>query len=73
MVNASFHGATWSSRLWINQDVLKAKLDTLLSLAMIQETNSKQMTASLRTDIAKKINNTTSVIENLVVTESARV
>ncbi|MCL8203774.1 MAG: minor capsid protein [Ligilactobacillus agilis] len=73
VVNASFHGATWSSRLWINQDVLKAKLDTLLSRAMIQGTNPKQMIASLRTNIAKEINNTTSVIENLVVTESARV
>lgn len=73
VVNASFHGATWSSRLWINQDVLKAKLDTLLSRAMIQGTNPKQMIASLRTNIAKEINNATSVIENLVVTESARV
>ena len=73
VVNASFHGATWSSRLWINQDVLKAKLDTLLSRAMIQGTNPKQMIASLRANIAKEINNTTSVIENLVVTESARV
>nr|DAJ67660.1 MAG TPA: minor capsid protein [Caudoviricetes sp.] len=73
VVNASFHGATWSSRLWINQDVLKAKLDMLLSRAMIQGTNPKQMIASLRTNIAKEINNTTSVIENLVVTESARV
>lgn len=73
VVNASFHGATWSSRLWINQDVLKAKLDTLLSRAMIQGTNPKQIIASLRTNIAKEINNATSVIENLVVTESARV
>lgn len=31
VAEASFHGATWSSRLWINQDVLKAKLDTLIS------------------------------------------
>lgn len=73
VAEASFHGATWSSRLWINQDVLKAKLDTLISCAMVQGTNPKQMIANLKQNVAKEITNATSVIENLVITETARV
>lgn len=73
VASASFHGAVWSDRLWVNQSVLKAKLDTVISRAMIQGTNPTQLIANLRANVAKEVKNATAVIENLVITETARV
>lgn len=73
VASASFHGAVWSDRLWVNQSVLKAKLDTIISRAMIQGTNPTQLIANLRANVAKEVKNATAVIENLVITETARV
>lgn len=73
VASASFHGAVWSDRLWVNQSVLKAKLDTVISRAMIQGTNPTQLIANLRANVAKEVKNATAIIENLVITETARV
>lgn len=73
VASASFHGAVWSDRLWVNQSVLKAKLDNVISRAMIQGTNPTQLIANLRANVAKEVKNATAVIENLVITETARV
>lgn len=73
VASASFQGAVWSDRLWVNQSVLKAKLDNVISRAMIQGTNPTQLIANLRANVAKEIKNATTVIENLVITETARV
>lgn len=73
VASASFQGATWSDRLWINQTVLKTKLDALISRAMIQGTNPTQLVSMLRKNVAQEVKNATSVIERLVITETARV
>lgn len=73
VASASFHGAVWSDRLWVNQSVLKAKLDNVISRAMIQGANPTQLIANLRANVAKEVKNATAVIENLVITETARV
>lgn len=73
VASASFQGATWSDRLWINQTVLKTKLDALISRAMIQGTNPIQLVSMLRKNVAQEVKNATSVIERLVITETARV
>lgn len=73
VASASFQGATWSDRLWINQTVLKTKLDALISRAVIQGTNPTQLVSMLRKNVAQEVKNATSVIERLVITETARV
>ncbi|WP_326516723.1 minor capsid protein [Ligilactobacillus murinus] len=73
VASASFQGATWSDRLWINQTVLKTKLDALISRAMIQGTNPTQLVSMLRKNVAQEVKNATSIIERLVITETARV
>lgn len=73
VASASFQGATWSNRLWINQTMLKTKLDALISRAMIQGTNPTQLVSMLRKNVAQEVKNATSVIERLVITETARV
>ncbi|BDI01760.1 hypothetical protein LmYK1_10000 [Ligilactobacillus murinus] len=60
-------------RLWINQTVLKTKLDALISRAMIKGTNPTQLVSMLRNNVAQEVKNATSVIERLVITETARV
>lgn len=73
VASASFQGAKWSDRLWINQTVLKTKLDALISRSMIQGTNPTQLVSMLRKNVAQEVKNATSVIERLVITETARV
>lgn len=73
VASASFQGATWADRLWINQTVLKTKLDALISRAMIQGTNPTQLVSMLRKNVAQEVKNATSIIERLVITETARV
>lgn len=73
IVNASFHGAVWSQRLWVAQDELKAKLDTLLTRSMIRGINPKQLVQYVRSNISKEIKNSTAVAKRLMITETARV
>jgi phage putative head morphogenesis protein, SPP1 gp7 family len=73
IINASFHGAAWSQRLWVAQDELKAKLDTLLTRSMIRGINPKQLVQYVRSNISKEIKNSTAVAERLMITETARV
>lgn len=73
IINASFHGAVWSQRLWVAQDELKAKLDTLLTRSMIRGINPKQLVRYVRSNISKEIKNSTAVAERLMITETARV
>ena len=73
IINASFHGAVWAQRLWVAQDELKAKLDTLLTRSMIRGINPKQLVQYVRSNISKEIKNSTAVAERLMITETARV
>lgn len=73
IINASFHGATWSQRLWVSHSELKAKLDALLTRSMIQGLNPKTLVSSLMPLISKAVNNRRYVAERLAITETARV
>ena len=46
--NASFHNATFSDRIWMYHDVMKADLSKLLQTGLIQGKNSRQLARELR-------------------------
>lgn len=69
IVNASFQNATFSQRIWSNQDTLKAEMDKLLSRGMIQGKNPKVLAREVR----KQFDVSRYQAERLMITEMARV
>lgn len=69
IVNASFHNATFSDRIWMYQDLLKNDLNKLLQIGLIQGKNPK----TLATELRKRFNVKQSDAERLMQTELARV
>ena len=69
IVNASFHNAKYSDRIWMNQDILKFDLSKLLQSGLIQGKNPRV----LAREIKKKFDVSTSNAERLMRTELARV
>src|SRR5690606_7122634 len=69
IVNASFLSATWSDRLWDNQDALRHELDRLLNRGIVQGINPRQLARELREKFESSIYNS----ERLLRTELARV
>lgn len=69
IVNASFHHATFSDRIWMYQDVLKSELSKLLEQGMIQGKGSRELARSLR----KVFDTSRSDAERLMSTELRRV
>lgn len=73
IVMASTEGATWSQRLWANQDALKAQLDQVLSTGIITGQSNQAMARRLRDQVKATVKNHAYVTERLARTESARV
>lgn len=69
IVNASFHNATFSNRIWMHQDLLKADVDKLLQQGMIQGKNPRVLAKELE----KRFAVTSTNAERLMRTELARV
>ena len=69
IVNASFHNATFSERIWANQTVLKNEISKLLQKGMIQGRNPKELARELRKVCASSKYDS----ERLMRTEMARV
>lgn len=69
IVNASFHNAKFSDRIWMYQDMLKADLSKLLQEGLIQGRNPRQLARHL----AKRFGVAKSDAERLMRTELARV
>lgn len=69
IVNASFHNATFSDRIWMNQDLLKADLSKLLQSGLIQGRNPRELAKQLK----KTFKTSTYNAERLMRTELARV
>lgn len=69
IVNASFLNATWSERLWVNQQALRAELDKLLNRGIIQGKNPKALSVELR----KKFDVSKADADRLMITEMARI
>ena len=68
IVNASFHNATFSDRIWLYQDLLKADLGKLLQSGLIAGKNSRVLARELK----QKFNVSTYNTERLMRTELAR-
>lgn len=69
IVNASFHNATFSDRIWLYQDLLKKDLEKILSTGLIQGKNPRV----LASDLQKRFGVSRHNAERLTVTELARV
>lgn len=69
IVNASFHNATFSDRIWLYQDLLKADVAKLLQSGLIQGKNPRV----LARDLKKAFQTSTYNAERLMRTELARV
>lgn len=69
IVNASFHNATFSDRIWMHQDLLKADIDKLLQQGLIQGKNPRVLAKELE----KRFAVTSTNAERLMRTELARV
>lgn len=69
IVNASFHNAKFSDRIWMYQDLMKADLAKLLESGLIQGKNPRVLARELK----KTFNTSTFNAERLLRTELARV
>lgn len=69
IVGASFHNATFSQRIWANQDLLKSEISKLLQTGMIQGRHPDVLARELR----KRIDVSRFNSERLMRTEMARV
>lgn len=69
IVNASFHNATFSDRIWMYQDMLKNELNSLLQTGLIQGQHPRKLATHLR----KRFGVSQSNAERLMITEMARV
>lgn len=69
IVNASFHNATFSDRIWMYQDLMKADMSKLLQSGLIQGKNPRV----LAREIKKTFGASTFNAERLMRTELARV
>ena len=73
IVNASFHNATWSDRVWANQEELHAKVAQNLTKGLIQGVNSRTLASNLIPLIQDDVKNKRAAAERLMRTELARV
>ena len=75
IVNASFHNAKFSDRIWQYQDLMKADLSKLLQTALIQGKNPRAVASELRKYLLgdKHGGGATYNMERLMRTELARV
>lgn len=69
VADTSFKNATFSERIWVNQDQLKNSLSSVLSSALIQGKNSREFIPQIR----KKFDVSRCNAERLLRTEIARV
>ena len=68
IVNASFHNATFSDRIWMHQDLLRNDINSLIQVGLIQGKNPRVLARELR----KKFKVKKSDAERLMRTEMAR-
>lgn len=73
VVMAQTKSATFSQRIWANQDALKAKLDQVIANGVIQGQNPVKMARNLKSLVKDTVNNQRYVTERIARTESARV
>lgn len=73
IVMAQTNSATFSQRIWANQEVLKAQLDQVISNGLVQGQSYAEMARGLKKNVKEAVNNQRYVTERIARTESARV
>ena len=73
VVMAQTNSSTFSKRIWANQDVLKARLDEVITSGVIRGDSPSKMARRLREQVRDTVNNQRYVTERIARTESARV
>lgn len=73
VVNGSFQGATWSSRIWMANAELQAQIGIQLQRAMVQGLNPRTLASDLMPLIKDNVKNKRSIAERIARTEMARV
>lgn len=73
IILAQTKGATFSQRLWADQDVLKAKLDQVIANGIVQGQSNQRVARNLRDQLKSTVDNQRYVTERLARTESSRV
>lgn len=73
IIMAQTRSATFSDRLWANQDALKARLDEVISTGIIQGQSPRKMARQLKSQVRETVTNQRYVTERIARTESARV
>lgn len=73
IANSSYHGATYSARIWGDMDSLKYELDSILSRGMLMGENPNKNSQRLMKLVDKSVNNAKNVVQRLARTESSRV
>lgn len=73
IILAQTKGATFSQRLWVDQDVLKSKLDQVIANGIIQGQSNQRVARNLRDQLKSTVDNQRYVTERLARTESSRV
>lgn len=69
IVNASFNGMRWSTRLWRDSDEVRKHVEKTVSNVMLRGRHPNEFVPELK----KKMNVTTSQAKRLLITETARV
>lgn len=77
IIDGSFHNATFSQRLWLNQDVLKANIDRLLTVGLIAGKHPDVLARELRKlvviDSLRGKETADYVARRLMISESSRI
>ena len=71
-ITAQVNGATFSQRIWANQDALKARLDEVISTGILRGDNPSEMARQLKQQVRDTVTNHRYVTERIARTESAR-
>lgn len=73
MIMSQVGGGSWSKSLWRDMDLLKAKLDVVLTQAIVQGKSPYDLAKQLREAVKETVTNASYVTERLARTESARI
>ncbi|WP_099974244.1 minor capsid protein [Lactobacillus terrae] len=72
LLNGSYQNTTFSERLWMNNDALKAELDKMLSRGMIQGERWDKSISKIKKQLNSSVKNANYAADRLARTESAR-
>lgn len=72
-ITKQVNGATFSQRVWANQDALKAQLDVVITNGILTGKNPRVVARQLRDKVKVTVKNQSYVTERIARTESARV